>query len=110
MQYDLHTITEAEQLAIEKGLKLKDVLLGYIVSEVDSVELIQKIDDLDGTAFERFITDTEAGQQAKEDGIDVLLVNHGYYNGWYILNNPENINRLLRETLEYEGFLVEMKK
>ena len=81
------------RLARELGLSEEDVRRGYMVVVVagdTEIEVIQKIDDLDGTEYGRFDTDMDAGEQAARDGYRLFTSDKPYLVGWCILDTPKN--------------------
>ena len=81
-----------EEMSKETGWRVEDIKRGYAVfSTSHDTEVIQKLDDLDGTEFAKFETDTEAGEQALKDGLNVSKASEDDEElaGWYILNRGE---------------------
>lgn len=81
------------RLARELGLSEEDVRRGYMVVVVagdTEIEVIQKIDDLDGTEYGRFSSDTEAAGQAARDGYRLFTSDKPWLRGWGILDTPKN--------------------
>jgi len=76
-----------EEVAKETGWSIEDVKRGYALFSIwDDVQVVQKIDALVGTEFERFETDTEAGEQALKDGCNVYKADDDDEDlaGWYV--------------------------
>lgn len=84
-------LTNLEELSEDVGFSVEDILKGYSLFLVDEgVEVVQRLDCLQDTEFEKFDSDTEAGEQALKDGLKLFTSEHEDLVGWYILDTPEN--------------------
>jgi hypothetical protein len=90
-------LKEVARFAKETGWTIPEVFRGYIVAHDGEfcIDIVQKLDQLDGSGLSRFASDTEAGEQAARDGLDLITVDHEDLDGWYILNTPANRKSLL---------------
>ncbi|KYC77045.1 hypothetical protein NSQ93_22540 [Bacillus sp. FSL W8-0445] len=89
-----------EQISEKEGYSVTELKRGYTVFNEGLVTVIQKIDCLDAYGMKRFINDTDAGKQALKDGYKLFTIEHEEYDGWYILDTPEN-----RKVLTENGYM-----
>lgn len=91
----MEIITIAEVVA-ENEYTEAEVTQGYIVcsipgySDGEWLEVIQRIDRLDGTILQKFDCDTEAGEQAARDGLYLFTSDKPELRGRFILDTPAN--------------------
>jgi hypothetical protein len=84
---------------------VEEIKNGYmIVTEENGFEVIQKVDDLDGSLLQKFSNDTDAGEQALKDGMDLFTSEHPDLEDWYILEDfRENVYELEKKWKEEEN-------